>query len=73
MAIKFACVCFVKEKNRRYVVPVKDIKDFKPRGVDDYVVDKLYEVLWPVLRRQDSDTVDDYFRAKILLLSGLYN
>lgn len=69
MPIRLACVLFPKEG--RKVIPVKDIVDLPaPRGKDDFVKDKDYNIRWDVLPNEGSGTVEDTYVGKILLLAG---
>lgn len=70
--VKYALVVFLSEKKKRYVVPVKKFINFKPKSVDDFDSKKEYEISWPVLPRQDSDSTEKPFLANILLLAGLF-
>lgn len=71
MAIKFALVLF-KDDNKRNVIPVKDVIDLPaPKGVDDFDGEKTYNAKWPVLKRQGSETTEETYEAKILLLAGI--
>lgn len=71
MSIRLACVYFPNEK-RNFVLAVKDITDLqRPRSVNDFDSQKLYNVRWPILQRQDSDSTEGTFSGKIQLLAGI--
>lgn len=68
--IRLALLYFPSEK-RSYVRPINTIEDLpEPRSVTDFEEHKLYSVKWDVLKREDSDTVEKAFHAKILLLAS---
>ena len=69
--IRLALVEFVGEK-RRYVVPIADFLTFKPKSCKDFDEEALYDVSWPILRREGSSNSDkaEPFKAKVLLLAG---
>lgn len=50
------------EDNEQAVVAIKNIKDFRPRGPEDFNDKAKYNVKW------GSD--DEYYKARILLLGG---
>lgn len=69
MSVKLVYVYFPTEKSN-YVVDVQDVVDFKPKSVEDFDKKKKYDVMWPVLRRQNSDTTESVFKAYIRCLAG---
>lgn len=50
------------EDNEQAVVAIQNIKDFRPRGPEDFNDKAKYNVKW------GSD--DEYYKARILLLGG---
>lgn len=50
------------EDNEQAVVAIKNIKDFQPRGPEDFNDKAKYNIKW------GSD--DEYYKARILLLGG---
>jgi hypothetical protein len=54
----------------RHLVPVSDIKDFRPANASDFNADKVYMVKWQKSEVVDELYHDGYYPAKILVLGG---
>lgn len=73
MKPQIALVRFVRE-TAYHVVSVKKILNFAPKSDKDFQEKKIYEVYWPILKREDSttSTTEETFQAYILILAGKF-